>query len=1246
MDFETGKNGCCDETESARLQVLHACGILDTPPEPEFDDIARLAAEICAAPIAVVNFVDAERQWFKATVGLETREMARDVSICTHAILETGLYVVPDTLDSPVFRDNPFVLGEPYLRFYAGAVLRTDAGLPLGTLCVLDYEPRPQGLTATQERTLRALAQSVMRLVDLRLKHAQARMREERFRNLADRIPQMVWSADAKGRLDYANRRVLEAFGLDSGSMTGAAWRAALHPEDRARTDAAWRESLASGTPYSVEHRIHHRDGGYRWVLSRALPERDETGQIRAWFGSSTDIDDGKRAELALTESEARYKALTRAGAAIVWRATPDGSIHHSIGWDELTGQNPEDYRGEGWLEAVHPDDRDKVRANIAQTSGQPAPRSNEYRLRHRDGSYRWMFARAIPLLDEAGAVREWVGTVTDIHDRRITDQRLRESEERYRALIEASTAMVWAAGPNGEFPQVAYSSSIAEYAFDPQGWKTIIHPDDLETSCAAWDAALASGTPLDVVERKLTKAGDYRWTHVRANPVHNEDGTIREWIGAVTDIHERVMSRKALAASEERYRLAAGATTDAIWDLDLVTGEIIWGEAIETLFGYAPPEGRSSLNWWREKIHPCDRDRIAEQFACFIAGNAPRWECEYRVIRADSSIATVFDRFFALRDENGDAVRLVGAIQDISERQRAEAALRASETRLRLALQAGRMVAWERDLDDNFVTRSENAQDLLGVGSSDTDDFRRRVHPDDRAKVVGLLEGFETGQSETIEVRYTTSDNRRIWLGIRAVKISPNRAIGITFDITDRKLAEEEIWQTANHDALTGLPNRTLFHARFENILSRARREGTRVALILVDLDEFKDVNDTLGHDAGDELLCEAARRLQAIAGDKAEIARIGGDEFAVILSAVEDGDALEAFTRKLVHDMRTPFQCASRILSTRASAGLALFPDHHQEAAELMKDADMALYQAKAEGRGRFSLYSPAIRTRMEERIRITREVGDAIAAEQFVPFYQPKICFRSGRIVGFEALARWIHPDRGVLTPGYFGAVFDDPESAIAIGKAVRKHIAADMAAWQEEALGFGRVAINLSSAEFTEPQLAARLTAMFRDHAIAPNRLEIEVTETVLLGRSAELVAETLRGFDDAGITIALDDFGTGFASLTHLKQFPVHHIKIDRSFVRDLVTDADDAAIVAAVIGLGRSLGMIVTAEGVEGADQVQRLRLMGCDRAQGFYFAKPMAGSRIPWLLRNWDPDRMFAAETEQPAPAAIPASY
>ena len=376
------------------------------------------------------------------------------------------------------------------------------------------------------------------------------------------------------------------------------------------------------------------------------------------------------------------------------------------------------------------------------------------------------MFTRGVPLLNPDGSVREWVGTASDIHDRKSADERLRESEERYRALVEASTAMVWSAGPEGEFPKVAYSSTIAEYAFDPEGWRTIIHPDDIAHASEAWEKALASGEPLDVVERKLTKQGDYRWTHVRANPIRNADGSIREWIGAVTDIHERVMSRKALVASEERYRLAASATTDAIWDLDLVTCAMIWGEALETLFGYTPDGRTTSVEWWRERIHPQDRARVARLLEHLISSGEERAECEYRVYKADGNEATVFDRFFLLRDDAGKATRIVGAIQDITERRRAQKALEASEERLRLALQAGRMVAWERSLDSDFVMRSENAWSLLGLGSSDTEEFRRLIHPEDRAKVEELLDDFEIGQSETIEVRYLTPDQRQIWLG------------------------------------------------------------------------------------------------------------------------------------------------------------------------------------------------------------------------------------------------------------------------------------------------------------------------------------------------------------------------------------------------------------------------------------------------------------------------------------------------
>ncbi|MGH1588731.1 putative bifunctional diguanylate cyclase/phosphodiesterase [Methylobacterium phyllosphaerae] len=258
---------------------------------------------------------------------------------------------------------------------------------------------------------------------------------------------------------------------------------------------------------------------------------------------------------------------------------------------------------------------------------------------------------------------------------------------------------------------------------------------------------------------------------------------------------------------------------------------------------------------------------------------------------------------------------------------------------------------------------------------------------------------------------------------------------------------------------------------------------------------------------------------------------------------------------------------------------------------------------------------------------RRRIAAEVRAALAAGQIVPYYQPKVCITTGQIVGFEALARWCHPKKGLLTPGYFGSVFEDPELSTAIGDTILETAAADMRAWNEQGLSFGRVAVNFASAEFRKPDLAGLILDILSRFGIPAPQFEVEITETVFLGHGAETLPATLARLHASGISIALDDFGTGFASLTHLKQFPVNHIKVDRSFVRDLDWDADSAAIVAAVIGLGRNLGMTVTAEGVETVRQAQHLAAMGCDYAQGYLYAKPMAGARVPRLLNTWQSD-------------------
>ena len=571
----------------------------------------------------------------------------------------------------------------------------------------------------------------------------------------------------------------------------------------------------------------------------------------------------------------------------------------------------------------------------------------------------------------------------------------------------------------------------------------------------------------------------------------------------------------------------------------------------------------------------------------------------------------------------NGGMVR---TFTDITIRKAAENAIRVSEERLRLALQASRMAAWELDLVTQWVDRSENSMVLLGISSGPAGDFINRVHPDDREIVTAFWSAVRSEGSGTAEVRYHSPDGSQTWLALRAERKDDNRLIGLTFDIADRKAAEEAIWRTANHDPLTGLANRALFQARLNEALTNAGISGTSVGLLLLDLDDFKDVNDTLGHAVGDLLLQEAALRLRSFVGEGDTVARLGGDEFAIILADISAGSEATALATEIVDALCAPFQHEGRALSTTVSIGLATFPEHHRDPVELMKDADIALYRAKEQGRGQAVAYTSAARETMERRVTIAHDVREGLAAQQFVPYYQPKVSLVTGRIVGFEALARWNHPTKGLLSPDYFGSMFAEQAISIALGEQMIRQVAADVRSWLNQGLECGRVAVNLSSAEISDPRLAERIIRILEDTGVSSAHFEVEVTETAFLGRRTATASSILNKLHEAGVSIALDDFGTGFASLLHLKQFPVDHIKIDQSFVRNLISDDSDAAIVAAIVSLGHAMGMHTTAEGVESSPQAARLREAGCDSAQGYFYAKPLRGEMVPKTIQSWFP--------------------
>ncbi|TCZ65950.1 PAS domain-containing protein [Roseicella aquatilis] len=424
--------------EQARIAALESYSILDTPPERAFDDVVRLAAQICHAPVAVVSLVAAEKQFFKAEVGLGVRQTPLDVSICAHAILRRGLFVVPDTTEDRRFAGNPLVVGSPHLRFYAGALLETPGGLPLGTLCVLDYEPRPEGLTAQQGFALQVLARQVMSQLELRraLKAREedaARLAESerQFRILADTMPQMVWASRPDGFHDYYNRRWYDFTGMPAGATDGAAWNRMFHPEDRDRAWGRWRHSLATGESYEIEYRLRRADGVYRWTLGRALPVRDQQGRIIRWFGTCTDIEEQKQTEERLRVSEERLRLALSAAEMVgtwVWDVPAD-RITADPGYARLFSVDPEAV-GEGLpiaslLPAIHPEDRPacQVAINAALRGERDGAFEAEYRVVLRDGNHRWVEALGRCERDAAGRPTRFSGVVMDITERKQAEE-------------------------------------------------------------------------------------------------------------------------------------------------------------------------------------------------------------------------------------------------------------------------------------------------------------------------------------------------------------------------------------------------------------------------------------------------------------------------------------------------------------------------------------------------------------------------------------------------------------------------------------------------------------------------------------------------------------------------------------------------------------------------------------------------------------------------------------------------------
>lgn len=884
----------------------------------------------------------------------------------------------------------------------------------------------------------------------------------------------------------------------------------------------------------------------------------------------------------------------------------------------------------------VHPEEEQRLRTSLNHSASTGEPYDLVFRGLHPGGEVRWLHALARPLSPELGTSRFMAGIVLDITQRKLAEDALQDRERQLTAIIDNLPGITYRCALQQPWAMRFIGGTVEQLTgYSPEAFLT--GQVDWGDLVASEDAAYVRNAVAKAVEQRsryeiryrICAAEGERWVHERGQAVYSEDGAPLFLEGFVGDVHEQATVDKRLRDTEERYRLVTRATGDLIWDWDLVTDSVTWNDVLHTGFGYPLAATSSRGQWWIDHLHPGDRERVLNDVHEVIDGPGSQFSCQYRFMREDGSYADVFDRGYVIRDQSGRSLRMVGAMQDLTEQNRVGAALRQSEALNRSILEASTDCIKIIGLDGALQLMNEPGLCSMEIESFEEvrDKQWAELWPAPmRAVVQAAQKEARGGASARFSGFCPTARGKPKWWD---VAVSPmlsecgevQQILVISRDITASRKSAEDLRWASEHDALTELPNRRSFESHLQAATLRAMETGNSLGLLLLDVDHFKHVNDTLGHAAGDHLLRTFGQRLRSSlrAGDF--VARLGGDEFAVILENIEGENDLVTTGESILARLQGPVRFDGRVMGGSASIGGALFPRDAETARDLLKHADTALYALKAAGRGGTKLFHSYMREELQKAASQLSLARAAIKDEALVPFYQAKVDLASGRTIGFEALLRWNHPTRGFQVPDTIAEAFHDYELASRIGEIMQNAVFADMKRWQDMGLEFGCVSLNASPAEFLRNDYAERLLARLAEARVPARFVEVEVTEHVFLDRGAEYVSRALRVLHDAGVKISLDDFGTGYSSLSHLRDFPVEVVKIDRSFVTKVLDDPEIAAIVTAVIDLAASLSIGVVAEGIETLEQASFLTAAGCQYGQGYLFSPAARADEVPILF-------------------------
>jgi diguanylate cyclase (GGDEF)-like protein/PAS domain S-box-containing protein len=748
--------------------------------------------------------------------------------------------------------------------------------------------------------------------------------------------------------------------------------------------------------------------------------------------------------------------------------------------------------------------------------------------------------------------------------------------------------------------------------------WADITHPDDLNKDVEQFQRILTGEIEsYDLDKRFICKDGKVLYVHLTASCYRNE-GQVQFFIAGLLDTTQQKLAELALRASEEQLTLVLAGGELGFWDWDIVTNKVERNARWAEMLGYTHEEIQRTVKQWIDFIHPDDRALAWESITRHLEGKTPQHKVEYRMQTKQGDYRWIQDCAKVVSyTSDGKPLRMCGTHTDITERKQAEESMQlasmvydnSSEAMMVMDANTGNVIT----INPAFTELTQYPpEEIIGqyAGILSTDSERSTLYTNLRESMKN--NGRWRGETWC---RRKNGEDFAIWLTMNTIFNSegkPYRRVALFSDITDKKQSEEIIWNQANFDQLTQLPNRRMFLDHLEQEIKKSARTHQPLALLFLDLDLFKEVNDTLGHDMGDKLLKETAERLRQCVRDTDTVARLGGDEFTVILSDLDSTESVERIAETILRKLTEPFQLGADTAYISTSIGITLYPNDARAIDTLLKNADQAMYAAKSLGRNRFNYFTASMQEAARNRMRMINDMRSAISDAQFMLHYQPIIDLRNNSISKAEALIRWQHPTRGLVSPNEFISLAEDTGMIIDIGDWVFREAMSQVARWRDWHNIDIQISVNKSPVQFRdENNDLSHWFEHIRQLGLSGNSINIEITEGLLLDAN-NAVHEKLLAFRDAGIQVSLDDFGTGYSSLAYLKKFDIDYLKIDQSFVRNLHSDAEEFALCEAIIVMAHKLGIKVIAEGVETQQQCDLLAAAGCDYAQGYLFSKPV----------------------------------